>query len=84
MRKHTSFRAIRQFCFQCKNRSYISIKVCPEYQCPLYPYRFGKRPDPEELKIWQDNFGMKMVANRAGENSQKKRLENLKNQGNKS
>ncbi|ODS29975.1 MAG: hypothetical protein SCARUB_04921 [Candidatus Scalindua rubra] len=83
MRKHTSFRAIRQFCFQCKNRSYISVKACPEFQCPMYPYRLGKRPDTADLKIWQDNFGMKMVENRAGEKGQKKKLENLKNQGSK-
>jgi len=46
-------------------------------------YRLGKRPDPAELKIWQERFGVKMVENQAGENGQKKRLENLKNQGRK-
>lgn len=49
----------------------------------MYPYRLGKRPDTADLKIWQDNFGMKMVENRAGEKGQKKKLENLKNQGSK-
>ena len=83
VRKHTSFRAIRQYCFQCKNRSYISVKACPEFSCSLYPYRLGKRPDPAELKIWQERFEVKMVENRASEKGQKIRLKNLKNQGGK-
>ncbi len=81
MKKLTPIRAIRQYCFQCKNRSYISVKACPEFQCSLYPYRLGKRPDPAELKIWQERFEVKMVANKTDENGQKKRLNNLKNQG---
>jgi len=44
-------------------------------------YRFGTRPDPAELGIWEDRFGTKMVANEAGENGQKRRLQNLKNRG---
>jgi len=79
--KHTSFRAIRQRCLLCRNKSYISVKACPEFQCPLYMYRLGRRPDPAEVRIWQDRFGTKMVANEAGEKGQKKRLKNLKKRG---
>lgn len=80
MKKLTPIRAIRQYCFQCKNRSYISVKACPEFQCSLYPYRLGKRPDPAELKIWQENFGMKMVENNIAKSTQKMGLEKVRKQ----
>jgi len=43
-------------------------------------YRFGKRPDPSELKIWQQRFEVKILENEASETGLKKRLKNLKNQ----
>ena len=80
MKKYTSYRAMRGYCLRCKNNSFISVKACPEFNCNLYPYRLGKRPDPNELKIWQERFEVKILENEASEKGLKKRLKNLKNQ----
>ena len=80
MKKHTSYRAIRQFCLQCKNRSYISVKSCPEYQCPLYMYRLGKRPIVSELNIWQRIYGTKIVENKIDKSTQIKGLTKVRKQ----
>lgn len=40
----TPFRAIRANCLICSGGSSNEVKLCPIKDCPLYPYRFGKRP----------------------------------------
>jgi hypothetical protein len=40
----TPMKAIRAKCLDCSGDSYSEVKLCPSTECPLYPYRFGKRP----------------------------------------
>lgn len=44
MRVPTPMRAIRAKCLECSNNSANEVKICPIKNCPLFPYRFGKRP----------------------------------------
>jgi hypothetical protein len=40
----TPIKAIRKKCLECSNYQYKEVELCPIKDCPLYPYRFGKRP----------------------------------------
>lgn len=44
MRKNTPMRAIRAYCLDCVCGSYHEVELCPAEECPLHPFRFGKRP----------------------------------------
>lgn len=44
MKKLTPIKAIRAYCMECGERSYEEVKLCPIATCPLFAYRFGKRP----------------------------------------
>jgi len=37
-------KAIRLKCLDCSNGSSHEVRFCPVMSCPLYPYRYGKRP----------------------------------------
>ena len=47
MKKLTPIKAIRANCLDCMCGSSNEVKLCPSDDCPLYPYRFGKRPVKE-------------------------------------
>ena len=40
----TPIKAMRAKCLDCSCGSTKEIQLCPVIECPLYPYRFGKRP----------------------------------------
>ena len=40
----TPIKSIRAKCLDCTCGSLKEIRLCPVIKCPLYPYRFGKRP----------------------------------------
>lgn len=40
----TPMKAIREKCLDCMCGSYQEVRLCPCQNCPLYAYRFGKRP----------------------------------------
>ena len=40
----TPIKAIRAYCVECSGGSTKEVKFCPIKNCPLYPYRMGKRP----------------------------------------
>jgi len=42
--KITPVKAIRSKCIDCSGGSYKEVTLCPIVDCPLYPYRYGKRP----------------------------------------
>lgn len=44
MQKGTPLRAIRAHCLDCTCGSYNEVALCPAPDCPLHPFRFGKRP----------------------------------------
>ena len=41
---NSPLRAIRAYCYDCTCGSSKEIELCPAPACPLYPFRFGKRP----------------------------------------
>ena len=51
MVKLTPIKAIRKKCLDCSNDQYSEVKHCPIVDCTLWPYRMGKRPTDEDLKI---------------------------------
>lgn len=44
MRKMTPMRAIREKCRDCTCGQTKEIRLCPIKDCPLWLFRFGKRP----------------------------------------
>lgn len=41
-------KAIRAKCLDCSGGSFTEVKLCVIPDCPLYPYRFGRRPEVDE------------------------------------
>lgn len=37
-------KAIRAKCLDCMCGQYKEVTLCPSEKCPLYAYRFGRRP----------------------------------------
>lgn len=37
-------KAIRKKCIECSGGSYKEVRLCPCDDCPLWPYRFGRKP----------------------------------------
>ena len=48
MGKLTPLKAIRAKCLDCSGDSWAEVEQCVIPECPLYPYRFGKRPATAE------------------------------------
>ena len=44
MKKLTPLKAIRQKCLDCTCNQPLEVRLCVIENCPLYPYRMGKRP----------------------------------------
>ena len=47
MKKLTPMKAIRAYCLECSGDSFRNVKLCVMSDCPLYPYRMGRRPKIE-------------------------------------
>lgn len=41
----TPMKAIRAKCLDCTCGQVTEVKLCPSVECPLYPYRLGKKPN---------------------------------------
>lgn len=44
MKVLTPIKAIRAHCIECSGGAKKEVRECPIENCPLYPYRMGKRP----------------------------------------
>lgn len=44
MKNVTPMKAIRAKCLDCSCGNKNEVRLCPVQKCPLYVYRFGKRP----------------------------------------
>jgi len=44
MTRLTPMKAIRKYCIECSGGSYKEVELCRLDDCPLFEYRFGKRP----------------------------------------
>ena len=40
----TPLKSIRKNCLECTLHQPKEVRLCPCINCPMYPYRFGKRP----------------------------------------
>ena len=40
----TPIKAIRKKCLDCMGNQYGAVRLCEAEDCPLHPYRMGKRP----------------------------------------
>lgn len=41
----TPLKAIRKKCLDCSYFQPSEVRQCTVIKCPIYPYRFGRRPD---------------------------------------
>lgn len=48
--KRTPIKAIRAKCLDCCCDQFLEVKLCTNYDCPLYEYRMGHRPKLEDGK----------------------------------
>lgn len=48
---YTPIKAIRKKCLDCSAKQLTEIKNCTLKDCPLYPYRMGKRPKADSTKL---------------------------------
>jgi hypothetical protein len=49
MKTHTPMKAIRAKCLDCSCQQPKEVRLCTVKQCPLYPFRMGKRPIKSNL-----------------------------------
>ena len=55
----TPIKAIRKKCLDCTCGQVIEIRECPVIECPLYPYRMGRRPDKATIDTLNEYYGEK-------------------------
>ena len=49
----TPIKAIRELCIDCSGGSYKEVKYCVIQNCPVYPYRMGKRPTQVDIYTYE-------------------------------
>jgi len=47
-------KAIRKKCLECKDNKRKAVTYCREIECPLYPWRFGREPRPDDYVVVED------------------------------
>ena len=52
----TPIRAIRAKCLDCCANQAQEVRLCPCYDCPLYPYRMGHNPNRKGMGGNISNF----------------------------
>ena len=55
----TPIKAIRKKCLDCTNGSRKEVRLCTIIECPLYPYRFGRRPTNSIVDIINEFYSKK-------------------------
>ena len=45
----TPLKAIRKKCLDCSYFQPTEVRRCTVINCPIYPYRFGRRPNKETI-----------------------------------
>ena len=53
----TPIKAIRMKCLDCTCGQVKEIRLCPIINCPLYPYRMGRRPDKATVDTLKEFYG---------------------------
>ena len=47
----TPYKTFRAKCMDCTLNQYNEITYCTSYTCPIYPFRFGKKPTEDDTRI---------------------------------
>ncbi|NQV37297.1 MAG: hypothetical protein HQ509_04720 [Candidatus Marinimicrobia bacterium] len=55
----TPVKAIRKKCLDCCCDSINEVRNCQIIRCPIYPYRFGKRPSEATIDTLKRYYGEK-------------------------
>jgi len=56
MKLKTPIKSIRMKCLDCSGGSTKEVRLCPVENCPLYPYRMGKRPTQVDIDTYEDSY----------------------------
>lgn len=48
-------KVVRDHCLYCCCESTKEVKLCPVSHCPLWAYRMGRNPRPEDVKVARRN-----------------------------
>lgn len=49
-------KSIRKYCLSCCLESEHEVKLCPDDECPLYPYRLGKNPNIKRREMTDEQL----------------------------
>ena len=52
----TPVKAIRKKCLDCTCGQPKEIRICPIIDCPLYPYRMGRRPSQATIDTINESY----------------------------
>ena len=55
----TPLKAIRKKCLDCSYWSPKEVRECTCIDCPIYPYRFGRRPDKSTIDTLTEFYEQK-------------------------
>ena len=50
----TPIKAIRKKCLDCTCNQHQEIRLCTVIDCPIYPYRMGRRPDGKTINTLKE------------------------------
>ena len=56
----TPIKSIRKKCLDCTCFQPKEIRYCTIIDCPLYPYRFGRRPDEATIDTLKEFYSEKL------------------------
>ena len=56
MKVLTPIKAIRAKCLDCCAGSPHEVRLCPCEDCPIYPYRMGRRPKKDASECEDDEI----------------------------
>ena len=56
MKRLTPLKAIRAKCLDCSGGQPSEVRECPDTECSLYPYRFGKNPNRKGIGNLKGSF----------------------------
>ena len=54
--KDPPVKSIRKKCINCSCWQYSEVRECTDIECPLYPYRMGKKPKCNNEQESNDSF----------------------------
>ena len=52
----TPLKSIRAKCIDCSGGQLKEVRLCPVTDCPLYPYRMGRRPSEVDLDTYENSY----------------------------